>query len=359
MKLAIISTITYPSTLANRIHLLEMTRAFAEHFASITLLCVAVAEAAFPQNVHITPLGKKRSLTSAWAYARFLRKHTHDVWFAREPHLLLFTTMLYIVTTWKLPPKIRYEIHDMPRDTLDGVTIRLLQLLRNVHIVVITNALKTDLQKKFKLTDDEVLVLPDGVNLENFSTLPTQASARATLQAGTDKPVVVYAGSLYPWKGVYTLLEAAKATPEIEYWYVGGSEADNTTLKQQVGNMANVRVWGHVPHAMVKNYLAAADALVLPNSANYKMSLSYTSPLKLFEYMAAGRVIIASDLPSIREIITDQQNGYLVAPDDAVALAKKITEVLSADTTSVVHQAQSDVRNYSWKKRVARIMNTL
>jgi len=92
---------------------------------------------------------------------------------------------------------------------------------------------------------------------------------------------------------------------------------------------------------------------VLPNSAEDKMSL-YTSPIKLFEYMASHRPIVASNLSSITEILSNK-NSFLFNPDNAKDLAENIQKAVSSDCSKVVEQARKDVKFYTWEKRAKNI----
>jgi glycosyltransferase involved in cell wall biosynthesis len=111
-----------------------------------------------------------------------------------------------------------------------------------------------------------------------------------------------------------------------------------------------------VPPADVAPYLKAADVLVLPNTATL-VSRTYTSPLKLFEYMAAGRPIIASDLPAFREVLRDEENALLVPPENPEALASAAVRLIRDPELSerLARRAFDDVEAYSWAKRAERL----
>jgi glycosyltransferase involved in cell wall biosynthesis len=113
---------------------------------------------------------------------------------------------------------------------------------------------------------------------------------------------------------------------------------------------------GLVPPAEVAPLLRRATILVLPNPASV-ISTRHTSPLKLFEYMAAGRAIVASDLPSIREVLEDGANALLVPPGDAVALAAAISRLASQRelAASLSRAAFEGAAEYSWDRRAARL----
>ena len=106
--------------------------------------------------------------------------------------------------------------------------------------------------------------------------------------------------------------------------------------------------------------MRACDVTTIP-WAWTEFSAYYTSPLKLFEYMAAGVPIVASRLPSLGEVLRHDENGWLVEPGDPVALAEGIDEVLSDGdrSASLARQAAVDVQRYSWSNRGAQILDAL
>lgn len=355
MRIAFVTSVVYPSPTANRIHILAMVTSFAKKAFQVDLLCQSVSKKVFPPSVTIVPIGTKRSVTSAWKYVTFLRSNNHDAWFVREPHLLLLTMIFFVLRSFRKPPFIFYEIHDLPRDFFDAVSLKFLSYLKHYKIITITSLLKDDLIKNYHLRPEKIVVLADGVDLESF-TLNLGSDVSELPQRGPG-PLVVYTGSLFPWKGVYTLLEAAKNAPDITFWVVGGYDKDIEIFKSAASGVPNMKVWGYVPHDKVRDFLAVADVLVLPNSATYVMSEKYTSPLKLFEYMASKKPIVASRLPSLEEVLIDGVNAYLVAPDNASSLEAGIRRALSEGTVSnVVTQARVDVEKYTWDKRVEKIL---
>ena len=148
--------------------------------------------------------------------------------------------------------------------------------------------------------------------------------------------------------------------PEATLCLVGGAPAEIAETEALVGELklANVILAGHVPPDRVPLYQAAADVLVLPNTAEAAISREHTSPLKLFEYMAADRPIVASDLPSLREALRHGENGWLVPPDEPVALAQGIQHVLAepALAARLAAQARRDVQAYTWDERAGQIL---
>ena len=107
---------------------------------------------------------------------------------------------------------------------------------------------------------------------------------------------------------------------------------------------------------MLSHVIARCHALALPNIRS-TISERYTSPLKLFDYLAAGRAIIASDLPAIREVLTDGVNAVLVEPGQPRALAAALEQVLTdpALLDRLSHRAFADAAAYSWDARAERL----
>jgi glycosyltransferase involved in cell wall biosynthesis len=223
--------------------------------------------------------------------------------------------------------------------------------------VTITRGLAESLATRFGARP-RVAVIHDGVRLKPDATSADVASAFSRTD---DRVIVGYAGHLYPWKGVDVLLEALARIPAVRATIVGGHEREPDlarlkTLTATLGLAERVTFTGLVAPHDVAAYLNGADILALPNPPSAISSHS-TSPLKLFEYMAAGKAIVASHLPAIAEVLTDDVNALLVAPGDAGALAEGIRR-LAADPALRARlgtSARRDVAEYSWDRRAERL----
>ena len=173
-------------------------------------------------------------------------------------------------------------------------------------------------------------------------------------------PVVGYAGHLYPWKGPDVLIAAIERLPGVRALVVGGlaGEADLERVRALADRIAPGRVTfaGQVDPPRVAGLLRQADVLVVPNTPG-RVSAAYTSPLKLFEYMASGRPIVASDLPALREVLRPDENAVLVEAGDAGSLAAGLARVLgdAALASRLAAQAREDVREWTWARRAERI----
>ena len=218
--------------------------------------------------------------------------------------------------------------------------------------VTITKALADWLAERFGPRAN-LAVAPDGVRLA--------ADRTWTAPPDHDRPLVVYAGHLYAWKGVDLLLEAIARVPEVRGLIVGGHETEPDlarvrTHARALGLGERVEFTGLVPPTAVAARLTSATMLVLPNLPTV-VSMRFTSPLKLFEYLAAGRPIIASDLPALREVVDDGVNGVLVPAGDADALAAAIRR-LAADPALRLRLGQAAFESaapYAWPQRAARL----
>lgn len=187
------------------------------------------------------------------------------------------------------------------------------------------------------------------------------AEAPFTPPPAGEPPLVGYAGHLYPWKGVDVLLRALARVPAARALIVGGQpgEADRDRLETLAGALGigeRVQFTGWIPPAGVARQLTRCSLLVLPN-VRTRTSERYTSPLKLFEYLAAGRPIVASDLPALREILVHERNAVLVPAGDEEALAGAMTALLldGSRAERIARQAFEDSARFTWDARAARI----
>jgi glycosyltransferase involved in cell wall biosynthesis len=229
--------------------------------------------------------------------------------------------------------------------------------------ITITAGLAAELTKRFG-TRPRLAVVPDGARLTSGSDLVFQHRADADVEIQDLTPkvaVVAYAGHLYAWKGVDTLVEAIARVPDVQALIVGGheKEPDLARLREaahRLGIADRVTFTGLVAPSAVPAWLARADILALPNPPS-AISTHATSPLKLFEYMAAGRAIVGSDLPAIREVLRHDVTAWLVPAGDATALAAGIAQ-LARDPDRrqrLADAARRQVAEYSWSRRAEKI----
>ena len=226
---------------------------------------------------------------------------------------------------------------------------------RAAAYVTITQALADELAARYGQRD-RLFVVPDGAMPSNGATSRGHLTSRQT-----NEPVAGYAGHLYPWKGVDVFVRALALTPNLRGLIVGGhpGEVDRDRIDSLIDTLGlgdRVEVTGLVPPGDVARHLCRSTLLVLPNTAS-AISERYTSPLKLFEYLALGRPIVASDLPAIREVLTHDETALLVPPGDPRALAAAMTQIAGDPglAARLADAARALAPSYTWEARARRL----
>jgi glycosyltransferase involved in cell wall biosynthesis len=210
------------------------------------------------------------------------------------------------------------------------------------------------------VSPDRIVVAHDAVDPSRFATadgLSREVRERWSLG---DRFVVGYTGHLYRDRGIGTLLRAVMELPsDVVLLVVGGTDHDLARSRaeaDQLGVGDRVRWAGLVHPDRVPAYQLACDALVVPYGADYELK-SESSPLKLHEYMAAGKPIVVGDLPFAREIV-DSTTASLVPPDDPSAYARAIEGLrqnprAAAEMAGRAHRVASE---NTWSRRARTIL---
>lgn len=224
---------------------------------------------------------------------------------------------------------------------------------RFLRLVTISDHL-ADYYQLLGVPREKLLVLPDAVDLQLFAR-PSRLPESPYSDAG---PHVVYAGHLYEYKGIPTVLAAAQRLPSMRFHLVGGTLEDRRREEARAAalGLSNVRFHGLVPHAAVPRYLWHADVLLLPPSRHHP-SARWTSPVKLGEYLAARVPVAASDIPALRAWLDDSQVEFFHA-DDAGDLARAI-ERLAGDilrAKSVSNAGWDLAQRLSYRQRALSIL---
>ena len=171
---------------------------------------------------------------------------------------------------------------------------------------------------------------------------------------------ILYLGHLYPQKGTNVLIEALQFLPQRKLIIIGGNKAEDMirirTLSDRFGVGDRVEITGYLEPPLIETYLNQVGVGVIPILDLLETRL-FTSPLKLFDYMAAKIPIVASDLPSIREVLTNGETGILVEANNPRKLAEGIQKVLSDHRLAqkISEQAYRKAHNFTWKKRSEQI----
>lgn len=287
---------------------------------------------------------------TAYVFGQILRGKLSgdDLIYGREFYPLYFLSELLHVLPAKRRPSIVFEQHEpVSKRFLD-------RFYRRVDgIVCITEKLADYVIANHPIERDRIVVAPDGVDLAPYEGW-TQASSRDDLDLPADRDIVMYTGHLYEGKGTETLVRAAEGLDATVY-IVGGYQEDIQRVKRECGQPENVVFTGFVDPADIPVYQVAADVLVAPYTEE---SRPWVSPLKLFEYMAAGRPVVASDREVLKEVLVDGENAVLFEKGNVEALREAIERVLGDDgfAEELAERARQDVEQYTWERRAERIL---
>lgn len=290
-------------------------------------------------------------LASSYAFLKYRKDFNNIIFFSHDSMPLFFLTFL--------PIKIFYDIHHFP-----GRNFLYRRLLKKaVGFAVQTKWKVQALKDKFGVQPKKIVYWPNGVDLREFQTPVSKEEARRKLSLSRSRGVVLYTGQLFKWKGVDTLIRASKLiTRDADIYIVGGALKDILKVKEEFpeAQVNKIKFFPFQPHHLMPIWLKAADVLVLPNTAKAKVSLFYTSPMKLFEYLAVGRPIVASAIPSILEIV-DESMVLLAEPDSPTSFAQKINYALGhrEEVDFLAKKAQREAEKYTWDVRAEKINNYL
>lgn len=367
VKILYIANIRIPTEKAHGVQIMKTCEAFAKAGVGIELMVPTrhneltanpFSYYGVPENLfkivtlHIPDLIKYGRLgfliSSIWFSER--ARWYRSFW---EADIIYSRDALVLVQCLLLGRKLVFEAHAKPSFVARIVArhsyrvVAISQALREVYVAVGVPA-------------ERIIVAPDAVDEHLFETVPLKNEVREILGLPQFQHIVVYTGHLYARKGADTLAEAATHMPEALFVFVGGTVEDIARFKKRWGSQENIRIIGHVAPDRVPLYLRAADVLVIPNSSKSEDTARFTSPMKLFEYMASGTPLVASDVPSIREVLGDQE-AFFVEADSPAALAKGIASVFAQEDEAHGRAvlAQCKAREYTWEKRAAKILTTI
>ena len=359
MRLEYVSASTLPSHEANAVHVAQMCDAFAGLGCAVTLHALRGGDgdirAQYGLRHRFAIRLDGRLGHRVWQLTRRLRLGgaRDTIYFGRRLPTLARLARSGLPTG--------FELHHPPRTPEQELRLRdLVAAPRFLGLVVISQRLRDEVLRRLpELDPARVLVAHDGVRAD-LVRAPRLRDAPGPVRA-------VYCGSFHAGKGADTVLAAAAQVPEVAFDLIGGS-AEQVAAARAIAT-ANVTLPGHLPHDETQRRLAGYDLALAPYAAvvrgaqtpGHESLADWMSPLKIFEYMAAGLPIVTSDLPVLREILEPGRDAVMTPPGDAEALAAAV-RVLARDPEQRLRLAQSAherLASHTWDNRAARILEFL
>ncbi len=338
MKVVYASMSAIPSRMANSIQVMKMCQAFARNGHDVVLITPKqpVDQDLKGQDQDIYQLYgvencfrivklpwfplKGRALMFGFCAALKAKGEKADLLYGRDINSCYFASIL------NLP--VIYESHQ-PINTAGSFYNNLFKkmIARKTfkRLVVISAKLKDYYRKNYSLKEKQVLVAHDAADKPPQRTesvnITSASGAETALQVG-------YLGHLYPGKGMEIISDLVPRCPWAHFHVVGGSSQDIVYWQKKVGHAVNLTFHGFKPHNLMDGYLAAFHVLLAPYQESVISGGSdiarWMSPLKLFEYMAAGKPIVCSDLPVLREVLEDGKDALLCPPEDLNSWVKAL-----------------------------------
>jgi glycosyltransferase involved in cell wall biosynthesis len=365
MRIVAIAGSTIPSDTANSLQVMKACQALVQLGHQLTLLVPGSKSTNVDLRQHyglqtdfpIEWLSSPTRRIFTWRAVRRARMLKADLLYSWFPQSAVFGLLS------KLP--VIFEIHIQPTGFFGPLWYRAFATLRgHKRLASITRALVQILERDFYMhfSTDEVVIAPNGVDLERFASLSDPFTARRQIGL-REVPTVMCTGHLYVGRGVDLFLSLAKQLPQAHFVWVGGRPEDIKNWQQRVES-ANVTFTGFIPNRDLPLYQAAADVLLMPysrsimGSSGTADSANVASPMKMFEYMAAGRAIVTSDLAVIREVL-NEKNAVFCKPEEVGDWRFAIESLLANRTRRIDlgSQARHDVQRYTWLARAERILN--
>ncbi len=371
MQIAVITTSQVPSITANSIQVMKVCQSYCQLGHDVTLIVPGRKTTNWDEISKIFGIQSKFSIKYIPSLRIFRR---YD--FSFISGMIIFFKKYDLIHTWM--PQIAsiagffkkpyiIELHGMPTGKVGPKIYK--DIIFSNHkklFLCITNALKEmyEAAYEFRFNESEIQIAPNGVALEPYLNLPETSDIKKNLGI-KNQFTAVYTGHLYQGRGMDLLVELAKKLPEIQFIWVGGREEDVNQWREYINKnqIKNIRLVGFVGNEYIPAYQSAGDVLLMP----YEMSIAgssggnsvdFCSPMKMFEYMAAGKPIISSDLPILHEVL-NKKNAILCSYNDVNQWVDAINLIKNDPAFGIRlgNQARLDVEKYSWIERARKSLD--
>lgn len=365
MKLVYVSPSDIPSKSANSIHVLKQCIAFSDLGFRVELFasgvpglkdCIDISQYYGDEKISLLDIKlfktilNSRLLSIAVFTSFFLRRRIFDRDLTIVSRNLYFSLYLSIVGVQHI-----YESHGVENGW--RYWLQKLIIKRQQKIIVISKALENLLTDKIGVPPRKFHVCHDAADLVVRDNKFESLLPEKKFFAG-------YFGSLLPGRGIELVLDLAERIPSVDFCIVGGEPSEVIFFSENC-SLNNVHFLGHHQNKRTRQIMLRMDALLMPYQESVSIGITGTdtaawmSPLKMFEYMASEKPIVASDLPVLREVLKHEENSLLVPPSSS----KKWVEALNriCMDPSFASKLGSEAfatfnKKYTWTSRAKKML---
>ncbi len=368
MKIACITTSQIPSRTANSIQAMKVCHALKQCGEDIRLLVPDFGTASWEELEDL--YGLKEEFPVDWLPFRKIFKQYDFSWKAIQTAKAWGADVVY---TWALQSAVFAQIqgipavmefHDFPMGKIGPQLFKLFIRYQDSSLsLTTTRALARGLEERygFIFRKGSLQIAPNGTDPERYANLPSPSQARKQLEL-EDKLTVGFTGHFYKGRGVDLLLDIAINLPDINFLWVGGKEKDIQPWREELKALKvhNVTLAGFIPNQRLPLYQAACDMLVMPYAKKISGSSGgdiskVINPMKMFDYMASGRAIIASEIPVFHEILSEE-TAVFCEPEASRTWIDAIFMLAQDEKKriAIANNAKTESTKYSWKARAER-----
>lgn len=383
MKISIVYNDRFPSRIAHGVYLAKLCSSLADTGAEVELIVPKRFNEIPGDPFSFYDIKNNFKIIKIWSFDFIIFAKLQPRFFYWLQYLnfyfFLFFYMSFrsrnrvIYTMDYMGPSLKllgYKVVFESHGGLEGGASFFIPFILRSNFIVGTNSFIVNKFVGLGYPKDKTLVAPNGVDLEKFEIMENVVDIRKKLGLPLDKKIVSYIGkfkTMGKGKGVEELIEAFAriilSRPDAYLMIVGVSENEKKDLENILKNHRiedhNYKLVLQVLQSDIPNYLKVSDALIMnyPKKEHYEY---FMSPMKMFEYMASGRPIISTDLPSVREVL-NENNAVLVEAENTDSLVNGVLKVLNDDNLArkISEQAREDVKQYAWDRRAEKILKLI
>ena len=289
---------------------------------------------------------------------KIAKQKNPDIIFSRDSFILNSLTKFNIPLIFESHNSKLHTRHNILHKYLEK---RLLRVTRSPNfkcLFSISEALSKYWEHK-GVSQSKLFSWHDGFDLSLFEKHIDKNDAKSKLNFPKNKKIVTYTGGLYPDRDIENIIYLAREFPDVIFLVIGGPEKHRQNFEKmsQEESVLNINFMGYVGHNLIPSYLYASDILLALWSSKVP-TINYCSPLKIFEYMAAGRTIVAHGFPTIREVLENEKDSILCEPDNFDSLKSSLNKALIMQNTSNYGEIARDkaFKLYSWDNRVKKLL---